>query len=311
MATNIESLFSVRETPWHGLGTAVSEAPTSADAIKLAELDWEVHSKPIYDMFGQQINGFVANTRDRDNSILGIVSDKYQIVQNAEAFEFTDTLLENGDIRYETAGSLRKGKQIWLLAKMPQQQILDDAVEPYICFTNTHDGTGAIRVCLTPIRVVCQNTLNLALRKAKRSWSTKHMGVMASKLNEAKLTLGMADKYMHELNNSAEQLVERKLYEEELNQIINELFPIDTEKDSVRKVNNMMQLRNEFYRCYEMPDIKQFQNTAWGAVNAMSDMVGHMTPARKTATYKENRWGKIMNGHPLMDALLTKINVAA
>lgn len=311
MAANIETLFSVRETPWHGLGTIVSEAPTSADAIKLAELDWEVHSKPIYDMFGQPINGFVANTRDKDNSILGIVSDKYKVVQNAEAFEFTDSLITDSEVRYETAGSLRNGKQVWLLAKMPEQKILDDAFDPFICFTNTHDGTGAIKVCMTPIRVVCQNTLNLALRKAKRSWSTKHMGDMVSKLNEAKLTLGMADKYMHELNNSAEQLVERKLYEEELNQIINELFPIDTEKDSVRKVNNMMQLRNEFYRCYEMPDIKQFQNTAWGAVNAMSDMVGHMTPARKTATYKENRWGKIMNGHPLMDALLTKVNVAA
>lgn len=311
MAANIESLFSVRETPWHGLGTIVEDAPTSADALRLAELDWEVHPQPIYDMYGQQINGFVANTRDKDNSILGIVSDKYRVVQNAEAFEFTDSLITDSEVRYETAGSLRNGKQVWLLAKMPEKRILDDKFDPYICFTNTHDGTGAIKVCMTPIRVVCQNTLNLALRKAKRSWSTKHMGDMSSKLNEAKLTLGMADKYMHSLNNCAEQLVERKLYKEELDKIIDELFPIDYEKDTNRKINNMNMLRKEFWNCYEMPDIEKFQNTAWGAVNALSDMVGHMTPIRNTATYQENRFNKIMNGHPLMDAMMTKINVAA
>lgn len=309
MSHLLETGMFVREVPWHGLGTIVEDAPTSADAIRLAELDWNVLSTSIYDPLGHLIEGYKANMRDKDNSVLGIVSDKYQIVQNAEAFEFTDSLLENGDIRYETAGSLRKGKQIWLLAKMPQQQILDDAFDPYICFTNTHDGTGAIRVCMTPIRVVCNNTLNLALSTAKRSWSTKHIGDIAGKLVEAKQTLGFAQNYMTELSKKAEILADKKISEEKLEAILDEMFPIDYVNDKPRKINNIEKLKDNFYACYYMPDIKQFRGTAWGVVNAMSDMVGHTAPTRNTSTYQENNWGRIMVGHPFVDEVVKRVTV--
>lgn len=127
--------------------------PTSKDALHLAGLDWNVVSRPIFTEDGQEIEGYKSNIRDSDNTVLGIVSNKYKIVQNAEAFEFTDALISE-DVRYETAGSLRNGKQIWLLAKMPQTKIVGDAVDPYICFTNSHDGLGSIRCCMTPVRVV-------------------------------------------------------------------------------------------------------------------------------------------------------------
>lgn len=175
MAANVETMFYVREKPWHGLGTCVEEAPTSADALRLAGLDWEVKQRNIQVCGGAKIENFKANVRSSDGAVLGVVSDRYQIVQNAEAFSFTDELI-GGDVRYETAGSLQNGKKIWLLARMPVQKIVGDDVEPYLCFSNTHDGSGSIRVCMTPIRVVCNNTLNLALNSAVRSWSTKHVG---------------------------------------------------------------------------------------------------------------------------------------
>ena len=165
MSHEVEQIFYVsneengRFVPWHGLGTAVAEAPNSAEAIKIAGLDWTVESKPIFTAENVEIPGYKENTRSSDKSVLGIVSHRYKIVQNSEAFDFTDSLIGEG-CTYETAGSLMNGKKVFLLAKMPQRKILDDEVDPFICFTNSHNGTGSIQVCMTPIRVVCQNTLN-------------------------------------------------------------------------------------------------------------------------------------------------------
>ena len=171
MSANVESMMYVREKPWHGLGEMVQEAPTSADALRLAGLDWRVDSKPVQVCGGRKVDGFRANVRATDGAVLGMVSDRYRICQNTDAFDFTDNLI-GGEVRYETAGSLQGGRKIWLLAKLPDTFLLGDAVEPYLCFTNSHDGSSAIRVCMTPVRVVCQNTLNIALSGAKR---TGHM----------------------------------------------------------------------------------------------------------------------------------------
>ena len=108
MSSNVESMFYTREKPWHGLGVRVEEAPTSADALRLAGLDWEVAQEPIFTEAGDAIAGYKVNVRDRDRKVLGVVSDRYRIVQNREAFSFTDALLGNG-VRYETAGSLQEG----------------------------------------------------------------------------------------------------------------------------------------------------------------------------------------------------------
>ena len=108
MSANVESMMYVGETPWHGLGVEVEEAPTSEEAIKLAGLDWDVIPEPIYDRFGRELPGYKVNTRSSDNMALGIVTDRYKIVQNREAFAFTDELLGMG-VRYETAGSLQLG----------------------------------------------------------------------------------------------------------------------------------------------------------------------------------------------------------
>lgn len=316
MSHEIETMFSAgRQKPWHyemtkDVTKLIQEAPTSAEALHLAGLDWTVDQTPVYTDSGIEIPGYKANRRSSDDFILGIVSDRYKIVQNTEAFEFTDAIVgetEDGVVKYETAGSLNGGKKIWLLAKMPTQKILDDDVEPYMCFSNTHDGTGAIRICMTPIRVVCQNTLNMALSQAKRQWSTKHVGDMQSKLEEAKLCLQLADKYMKGLDEEADRLANATLYKEQIDEILNELFPIEDDATE-RKKRNVQAMKDNFYVAYFMPDIAQFKDTAWGAVNAMSDMITHATPKRNTSSYNENRWGKIMEGHTLFDQFVNLVN---
>lgn len=310
MAANVESMFYVRQVPWHGLGTMVQEAPTSEDALHIAELDWRVEQTPVFTDAGIEIPGYKANRRNTDGSILGIVSDRYRIVQNTEAFEFTDAIVgetEDGVVKYETAGSLCGGKRIWLLAKMPTKKVLDDDVEPYMFFSNSHDGTGSIKVGMTPVRIVCANTLAIALNTAKRQWSTKHVGDMQSKLEEAKLCLRMADSYMANLDVEADRLANAKLYKEQIEEILDEMFPAD-DNTSERKKNNIIQFKNQFWTAYNMPDIQKFEDSAWMAVNAMSDVITHSAPRRNTASYNENRWGKIMDGHIVFDQFVSMVN---
>lgn len=244
MSANVESMMYVREKPWHGLGEMVQEAPTSADALRLAGLDWRVDSKPVQVCGGRKVDGFRANVRATDGAVLGMVSDRYRICQNTDAFDFTDNLI-GGEVRYETAGSLQGGRKIWLLAKLPDTSLLGDAVEPYLCFTSSHDGSGAIRVCMTPVRVVCQNTLNIALSGAKRTWAARHTGNIDAKLEEARTCLTLADKYMAELNSAADKLANTTVTDDQIQQILSELFPLEDDA-SDREKNNVKALKNEY-----------------------------------------------------------------
>lgn len=310
-----DSMFSVRQKPWHFAETEdrckiIQEAPNSKEALVAAGLDWTVEQTPVYMDDGTEIKNYKANIRSDDKTVLGIVTNRYQIVQNADAFSFTDAIVgetEDGIVRYETAGSLNGGKRVWLLAKMPTKKVLDDDVEPYMVFSNSHDGTGAIKICMTPIRVVCNNTLSLALNSAQRSWSTKHVGNLDEKLAEARHCLGMANMYMDALDEEADRLANIKLDYEQINEILDQMFPV-TEKDSDRKKSNVQRIKDNYSICYFMPDIAKFKGTAWGAVNAMADMIGHSAPNRNTANYEENRWGKIMDGHAWMDDFVKLVN---
>lgn len=306
MPAMIESMFYVREKPWHNLGTMVKEAPTSSDALRLAGLDWTIDSKPIFDEHGNEIHGYKANTRSKDNKVLGVVGTKYQIVQNHEAFDFTDSLVGEG-ITYETAGSLRGGKTIWLLGKMPERYITGDKVEPYICFTNCHDGTGAVRACMTPIRVVCNNTLNMALKTAQRSWSTAHRGNMALKLEEARETLDLADKYLKRLDEEADRLANEKLSEGEMLTVLDKMFPVD-DNATDRQKRTAEKAKEEIIVCTLRPDLAAFLGSKWGFVNAVADYVGHAEPARHTKSYEENRWGNIIGGHVLLDRAVALVS---
>lgn len=306
MPAEVETMMYTREKPWHGLGTMVAEAPNSADALRLAGLDWTVEQRPVYlENAAVPVPNYKANVRDRDGKVLGIVTDRYQVVQNADAFSWTDELI-GGDVRYETAGSLREGKKIWLLAKMPAAKVAGDDVEPYLCFSNTHDGSGAVKVCMTPVRVVCANTLNLALNTAKRSWAMKHVGDMTAKLDEARRTLELADRYMMHLDGAALQLANVTVTDEKLEKLLNEMFPLK-ENATDRQKNTVKAVKDEFMICYFMPDLAKFRGTGWGVVNAMADMVDHSKPRRDTGSYRENNWARIMDGHELVDRVTAKV----
>ena len=303
MSANVESMFSVREVPWHGLGTIIQEAPNSADALKLAGLDWSVKQVPV--LHEGQKTGHQFNVRESDNRVLGVVGGRYKPVQNAEAFAFTDELV-GGDVRYETAGSLADGKRVWMLAKMPDTRVLDDVVEPYLCLTNGHDGFSSLKVCMTPVRVVCQNTLNMALKGAKRTWTVRHSGNINAKMEEAQQTLGLAQDYMKKFEEEAEELYSIKVSPAQFKKLSNTLFPI-TDEMSRRKEDAQYLLQCQLKEAWEMDDLGNIKGTGWGFMNAVSDMSTHRPPARKTANYQENMFIYTIDAPALLDQALKMV----
>ena len=301
MAANVETTFSVREKPWHGLGKIVMEAPTSKDALRLAGLDWNVVQEPIYTEFNEVVEGYKANVRDSDRKVLGVVSDRYKVVQNADAFSFTDELLGKG-VRYETAGSLQEGRKVWLLARLPREYIIGgERISPYLVFSNTHDGSGSVKVAVTPVRVVCNNTLNLALDTASRSFSMVHTGNIQDKIQEAKDTLFMAESYMDCLGAEFEQLRRQKMTDAQVKEFVELLLPI--EKDSTQiQSKNILRLREDLKkRYYDAPDLQKVGNNAYRFINAVSDFATHAKPLRRTANYNENLFARTIDGNPLID----------
>lgn len=334
MAANVETMFYVGVTPWHKLGTEIKECPNSEEAIKLAGLDWEVIQKPMYlkdEVSGEMIMvpQMKANVRSTDGKFLGPVTDRYKIVQNSEAFAFTDALLGEG-VRYETAGSLASGKRVWMLARMENTTLAEENIDPYLVFTNTHDGSGAVRVAISPVRVVCQNTLNLALANASRHWSCAHKGDIQSKLDEARYTLSNAKLYMEALEEEFGELKLKKVSDTQVKAMTESLLKAEYE-DLFRKANAAGKIldfkelarqqkfeekidrkRNDILTIYyDKPDLRETEHTAFRFVNAVSDYATHTSDHKNTRNYQENLFMRTIDGHSLIDTAYDIARLAA
>lgn len=218
-----DSMFSVREMPWHGLGSILEEAPSGIDdALEKSGLGWEVAQRPLYvagpatyqpslppGSTGTYVpelesrlklaDGFKANVREDTGDVLGIVSDDYSVVQNRDAFRFLDTLI-GSELHFETAGSLFNGKRAWVLARLPEfVEVGGDQVATYIYVANSHDGSLAVTAAVSPIRIVCANTLGMALRRADRdaarTFKFRHVGDLQEKFEEARTVLDLTVNY--------------------------------------------------------------------------------------------------------------------
>lgn len=299
--THVETMFDARKTPWDGLGREIAGAVTSKDALRLAQLDWCVKSRAVKDsVTGIEIPNWKANVRDIDNSVLGMVSGRYQIVQNDEAFAFTDALLGEG-VTYETAGSLNGGRKVWMLARLDGRDIAGEKIDPYLVFTNSHDGKGSVRVAITPIRVWCSNTLNLALKRAQRQWSCTHTGDINGKLEDARMTIINSEKYLGALKDEFETLKLKKITKDKMFEFTKELLPLDEVRDTVLKANNIERDRELLMQCWDAPDLQQTENSLFKFVNAVSDFSTHRPAKRITETGQQNRFMKVVNGDDLID----------
>lgn len=286
-------MVSAKEKPWHGIGTVVEDAPTSEDAIKMAKLDWKVEQFPI--KAGKiEIPNYFANIRMDIKEPLGVVKNRYRIVQNDEAFDFVDNIVGNDEVecRYETAGSLFNGKKIFLLVKLPEKNLLGDEVENYLFFTNSHDGSSAFMAGVTNVRVVCNNTLQMAIGGAKRTWYCRHTQSIDSKKQQAQEALGLAVKYIDLMDDVAENLYQKKI-DEEL--FFRKLFDAKYIKDQAEKNKETMIERMHIIYT-EKDDLRNFKGSAWGMYNAVADYLSNSIPLRQTKTYQENKLDRFFGG---------------
>lgn len=200
--TEKHAFFSVKQPAWHGLGQIVENYPTSREAIAFAGLDYEVVKAPIFARGAgffdtHAIPDQFATMRTDTKAVFGVVGKDYQIVQNADAFAFFDAIVGGGDgILYETAGALGSGERIFITAKLPGYIRVgngDDVTEKYIFLTTSHDGSGSITAAFTPVRIVCQNTLNAALRSATNVVRIRHTAGAKERLEQAHKVMGVAD----------------------------------------------------------------------------------------------------------------------
>jgi phage/plasmid-like protein (TIGR03299 family) len=258
--TSSDSMYSVRELPWHGLGAVLDEYPASIDeALQKAGLGWKVTHGDVLvvkradwtDDFGIEhpaelipARGFKANLREDTGEVLGIVSDEYEVVENIDAFRFLDALI-GSEMHFETAGSLWGGRRVWALARLPEYvELGGDLSATYIYVANSHDGSMAVTAAVTPIRIVCANTLGAALRQAEhgvsaqRSFRFRHTGNLQAKFVEARKVLGMTIDYQKQFKQLADRLALEPISAHALERsVLRHMWVIDEDMGKLARAN--------------------------------------------------------------------------
>lgn len=299
MAHNLEirngvASFASTQVAWHGLGQIVDGAMTAQQAIKLAHLDYEVVKVPNYAYYNGEFldtPSSFSTLRTDTGQILGDrIGKNYTIVQNSEAFEFFDTLTEAGAAIYETAGVLGIGEKIFITAKMPDTIRIagtDDLTEVYVLLTSSHDGSGSIIAAITPIRVVCSNTLSMALRGTTNKVAIRHSTVVKERLADAHRVLGISKQYVTEAVELYNHLSKKRISDDAVKDLIADLFNQER-RDSTRIKN----IEDAVWACYNVGvGQEKILGTAWGALNGITYYLSHEKNYRNKETKFENVTG--------------------
>lgn len=267
------SFFSARELPWHRLGAVTESVLTAREAIEVANLDWTVNLFPLFTQVGdewREVEDRRAVVRSSDHKVLGTVGTHYVTFDNSEAFQFMDHLVDSGEAKYETAGSLRGGKIVFMTMKVPKEIMIggEDKHELYLLLRTSHDGTKAISVYVTPIRVVCANTLALAIYGAsvRQRWSVTHVSTVHGRLAEARDTLEMTFKYADEFQALGDRLLDISITDRDLDHVLDCVLP-DRPKTA--------EVKDQIKRLYQSSPTTLYQGTAWGALMSITEYFDH------------------------------------
>jgi len=279
--------------PWHQLGVEFKEAFTAEEAINAAQLGYNVSKRPMYLDNGNRVPNAMATVNDTTNEVLGVVGNRYHVLQNAQAFGFFDSLLTDAGARYETAGALGKGERIWLMARMPGTlyPVKGDEVLPYCLLTNTHDGSGTIQVRFTLVRVVCQNTLTAAMRGAKEIVNIRHTISAQNNLVIAGEILRDYVTHFGAMNDRLSLLAATPINDEAIEQYLFKLFSNPAEAETKQKATQIQNKIDSVLDHYEggmgsnLPGVK---GTLWGAYNAAIEWADYDFPVRGTAGDRTN-----------------------
>ena len=286
------------ETPWHRLGTMLSQPPTSAEAMAEAGLDYEVIGSPVYTRNPQGVEiplpDHRMNVRADDGRCLGMVSRQYRVIQNREAFNFLDALVAEGDLRYHTAGALGDGERVWMLAKLPREVRVrgtEDVTEQYLLLSNSHDGSQALRCFFTPIRVVCNNTLTAAIRGHDRGITIRHTGDIAAKVDQARQVLGLAAGWFDGFGEGADAMAGHRPGRQQLASYFERVYPDPAKGDPAKARSARMTLQG-LYTGGMGADMPGVEGTTWAAFNAVSELVDHHVGSTEARRLESAWWGE-------------------
>ena len=291
-----ESFASFREPAWHGLGTVFTEEKSTLEMLEAANLNgWNVRLEDMVTpshLTSDKQYQYVLRTNPTDNTqtdILGVVGERYHVMQNEDLFSFGDNILDGGG-RWETAGSIKGGRVVFGSLALERETILDpngvaDKVKTYLLINTSHDGSIAIQASITPVRVVCANTLNLALNSIKKkngikqSFKIRHTQTASGKVQVARETLGMANKYMDAFDIMAKAMIEKEVTAMDFHNIVLASYakPEKDSKGAVKKWENKIDVINDIYTGEFNGMIA---GTAWGAFNALTERLDWYRSAR-------------------------------
>lgn len=294
--SGVETMFSVRKSPWHEIGSVIPEALRSKDietVLDAAGMNWSVSKRPLAaalsteddSAFGLETDEFFAMVRDDQNKVLGVVKKAYQPFQNADALDLLNDILLSGDVTIETAGVLWGGKRVWVLANIPRDLTIEGDVHvPYLCVSTTHDGSGSIRADLTLLRVECQNSLRWAIRNPhliealqaqgvdnpSPSWTHRHSTNVKAKAADARRMLGFAQEFLTAYEAEIEAMMAKVLPAREFDALLADSLPMP-DSLSDRQKGNVEEKRDKVRAFHEAEtDGGKFKGTAWGALQAFS-----------------------------------------
>jgi phage/plasmid-like protein (TIGR03299 family) len=289
------AFFTNREPAWHSLGVVTPNALTAEEALKTALLDWKVIKAdtpvetivPTIDgknttkiTFPDKFMTYRYHPKTNKADALGVVGNRYTPVQNAEAFSFLNFVADESGAVFETAGSMNNGRKVFMTMKMPEGLQIggQDAIDLYLMAWNTHDGTSAFNLLVTPIRVVCQNTLTAAINSAKSNYALRHTPGVNGKIQAAREALNLTFKYTEEFEKMAEKLISQSMTDKEFATLVEEVFPIDEE--SQRATTIAETARGTLMGLWKAPTQANIANTKWAAYNAFIEYSDWASPIR-------------------------------
>lgn len=310
MAHMVESMVSLRETPWHGLGNIVQSAMTLEEGITESGLDWDVELCPLAAQYnGEQLDCSEAGNaviRKTDKRVLGVVGNKWRPLQNREAFQWFAPFLESKTVQLETAGSLNGGRIVWVLARVigGEAEVADnDWIRPYVLLSNSHDGSASVRVGFTPIRVVCWNTLSGAHKdKASQLLRVRHTKQLKPTLQEIQEIMKLETQEFQATAEQFRKLARRKINKQDLRKYVTQIVasdPLKLTPQEQTKIDEIERLAL-FGRGQDGREL-----TAWGAYNGVTEYLA-WNAGRSNDTRTQSLWfgqGQTMSQQALTLAL--------
>jgi len=294
MSAEVESMMYVGQVPWHGDGVYVGDEGVKSDkAMPAAGLDWLANPTAICTADGTPITSHRAIVRDTDEKVLGVVGNRYTPFQNHQLFEFGDALVNEGQMSWHTAGSLRGGKRVWAMGKIGSYDVLPgDKVDKYMFFWNTHDGSGSVRALFTNVRVVCANTARAALIQGKgEGVSLRHTSNIMARLDEARNILGLA-KYKHEeFEDFSKALTRVQIGTAGWEAFTLALVPDNEEAKFNTRSENTRKKLTELFELGRGTEISGVRGTGWGAYNAVTEFCNYHKSTRGDQRFESTLFG--------------------